>query len=113
MDQAERFSELVGEIYDAALDPWLWTGVVQMRSVDSNGERLRHVHRVDGYPTHSEVGVFSRYNSNSRRSSLVFALSQCGAAELVPYLSRTMPAAEGHPAAVVSGIADPDGRLRG
>jgi DNA-binding CsgD family transcriptional regulator len=28
MDQAERFSELVGEIYDAALDPSLWSGVV-------------------------------------------------------------------------------------
>jgi DNA-binding CsgD family transcriptional regulator len=28
MDQAEQFSGLVGDIYDAALDPLLWSGVV-------------------------------------------------------------------------------------
>src|SRR5712692_654420 len=28
MDQAEQLSELIGEIYDAALDPSLWSGVL-------------------------------------------------------------------------------------
>jgi hypothetical protein len=28
MDQAEQLSELISEIYDAALDPSLWSGVV-------------------------------------------------------------------------------------
>ena len=28
MDQPKQFSELIGEIYDAALDPSLWTEIV-------------------------------------------------------------------------------------
>jgi hypothetical protein len=113
MDQAERFSKLVGEIYDAVLDPSPWSGVVHMRSVDIGRGRWCDRHRVNGYPPHPEVGTSPRFNSRPRGSSLMLALSWCGAVELAPYLSRTMPAAEGNSAAAVSTIADPDVRLRG
>jgi hypothetical protein len=86
MDQAERFSERVGEIYDAALDPSL---------------------------PHPEVAIFIRCNSTPRGPSLMLALSWRDTVELAPYLSRTVPAAERPSAAFVSGIADPNARLRG
>ena len=113
MGQAERFSELGGEIYDAALDPPQWGGVEHLRSVDIGCGRLRDRHRANGYPEQPKVVIFTRCNWNPRGSSLMLALSWRGAVELAPYLSRKMPAAEGHSAAVVLGIADPDVRLRG
>src|SRR5262245_63802448 len=32
MDEAERVSSLIGDIYDAALDPSLWLGVMEQTS---------------------------------------------------------------------------------